>query len=244
MIVLKTANNDLFWFDAVVSYSEELSRTVTAFPVQSGGVITDHISESNRRFSLSGLLTDSSFFGAYQIRQDGEFVQQEVQPVVINHNKPSRFSKLIPEGLANILPVESPEVELSPAEETSAARVELLRNIWSSGEVISLLVLDEALYKVTSIISDLVITNISLPESPDDGDAVNVGMQLERVRFVTISTANAPVVNDLKLTQQSSGAGAKGAGGGNPLTDALKSLREDVPQDETIAYYTTRPLRN
>lgn len=244
MIAIKTENDDILWFDAVVSYNEDYSRSVTAFPVQSGTTIADHIADENKRLSLAGLFTSVGFSTPIQGYGFEGFADEVVDAVVVDYNKPSPLQKLVPQGIANLISPSVPEVTVSTTPPKSyKTKVQFLKDIWESKSFVSLIEIDErgVLEKQTD---DLVITNISFPEGADDGDSLSVSINFERVRVVTLLIANAPVVDvkDRNFVEKVStgvdkGTGASATGGlSNPVEEAVE---EAAKRDQSIWKYIT-----
>jgi hypothetical protein len=61
MIALKLDSGDVVWMDAVLSFSESYSASVTKHQIESGSSISDHIIQDNAKFTISGVITNVDF---------------------------------------------------------------------------------------------------------------------------------------------------------------------------------------
>lgn len=61
MYALRRENGDVLYFDAVTSIEEQYTSTVTKHPIMTGGFISDHTINDNRKFNLSAVLSDADF---------------------------------------------------------------------------------------------------------------------------------------------------------------------------------------
>lgn len=239
MIAIKTENDDILWFDAVVSYNEDYSRSVTSFPVQSGTTIADHIADENKRLSLAGLFTSVGFSSPIQGYGFDGFVDEVVDAVVVDYNSPSRLQKLLPEGFANILATTEPTVVMYTTQpESYKTKAQLLKEIWESKSFVSLIEIDEQ-GRLDKQVDSLVITSISFPEGPEDGDSLAVSLNFERVRVVRLLTANSPIVDvkDRNLVEKASAGVDKGTGSSGLFAPVEDALAKAGKKDQSIAKY-------
>lgn len=61
MIVLRRANGDIIWFDAVTNYDQTYSATVTKHPIATGGYVSDHTTTDNVTLQINAILSDADF---------------------------------------------------------------------------------------------------------------------------------------------------------------------------------------
>lgn len=239
--VIKTKDDELIWVDAVLSFSEDLSGSVTSHPIQDGSTISDHIVNNNTRFALSGVITDWGFHQDRQLSADiigGILVNANSveQPVVVNYEKPSPLSSLLPEPISGLLSKSSPEVELdaTPRPESVKDIRERLRAIRAKKEFISLLRLSTNQI-LEEEIESLVITGLNFDESPDMGEAVSFSMAVERITVVRLATANIPSVVSAGLEKAISDKDKKGTtSGGSVTTDEDVSSAVDPKERESL----------
>lgn len=249
--VIKTKDDELIWVDAVLSFSEDLSGSVTSHPIQDGSTISDHIVNNNTRFALSGVITD---WGFHQDRQSSADIIGGIlvnansveQPVAINYEKPSQLSRLLPEPIAGLLSKSSPEVELDATSRPESVKDirERLRAIRANKEFISLLRLSTNQI-LEEEIESLVITGLNFDESPDMGEAVSFSMAVERITVVRLATANIPSVVSAGLEKALSDKDKKGTtSGGSATTEENLSSQEDPKKRTSILKQMTDPLRD
>lgn len=57
MIAIKRKNGTVIWLDAVLSFNEDYTSSVTKHKVGSGSTISDHVIEENAQFSIDGVVS-------------------------------------------------------------------------------------------------------------------------------------------------------------------------------------------
>lgn len=233
-VVIKTKDDNLIWLDAVTSFTEDRNGSLTQHPVQSGYSITDHFIKGNLRFSMSAVVSDYDFnFGrdAFSRFLDGQnFNENEVlEPVTIDGNAPSPLQRLIPEAISALIDAKQPTVVVDeqfrkPVSES--VREELIR-LYEAGEAVSLVQLDNGIV-LNRPASNLVITSLTFPESPETGNAIEVNISFEQIRVVKLLTSVVPEVASKGLEAQLAGDSKKG---GNANGGASGDTQEDVGAD-------------
>lgn len=207
--VLKTAQDELLWFDAVTGLGEEYSGSLTAHPVESGGTVTDHFTVSNDSLSITAIISNYDFLLDRTIRGDLEGISAtttlEAPVVKVSSNKPGFLDKIMPEAIANIISSKIPEVELS--ERGDILNEELVKSfikiLFKKAEVVSILGFDT--YNGMVLVEDytgFVITNLSFSREANDLDALAINMNLEKPRFVSTQRAFMPTTATKGLEKQ------------------------------------------
>lgn len=242
-VIIKTKDSSLIWLDAVTSFSEDRSGTVTSHPVQSGYTITDHVIRGNIRFSLSAIISNFDFnFGRVidSIYLDGNVLNlNEVEtPVSIALDRPNPLRRLIPESIGAF--ISSTDLPTVVVDETARKNVkeevrQELARIFDSAEVVSLLQLEDGRV-LGRPAENLVMTALSFPESPDTGDAVEVSISFEKIRIVTLGgVSTIPNVATVGLEKQTSGRAGKGSNA-NAGKSATTPENMDPKQSESILH--------
>lgn len=244
-IVLKTEEGNLIWLDAVSSFSEDRSGSVTAHPVQSGGVVADHFIKSNVRLSLTAVVSNFDFNfddSSNRTLYTAEYLEGSLlndnpvaEPAKIAFDRPNPLLGLIPESIGAFIPSgATPTVSVTeePRQDVKEqVRNELIR-IFEEAAPVSLLHLEGGLLMGREG-SNLIMTNLSFSESPDTGDAVEFNASFEKVRFVTMRKAAAPKVADEQVGRQLAenvGQGGNANSGAVNLVDNILGglgVRED-----------------
>jgi hypothetical protein len=125
MIAIKrSTNGDLIWMDAVLSFQENYSTSVTKHQIESGSTVSDHITQNNATFSLSGVVTGAEFgnskgllseFGVDLYKIDGtaeEILNINGSAPISNLNittaSANPLIKLLPESIKQFVSSDSP----------------------------------------------------------------------------------------------------------------------------------------
>lgn len=251
-VVLKTDDNVLVWFDAVTSFSEDRGGSVTAHPVQSGMLVSDHFVKTNPRYSLSAIISNYDFNFGRGVASEAvglePFNNQEVTtPVKISADKPNPLLRLIPESIGafiNTANLPSPELDATSRKNVAEEVRQLLTLLFNEGRFISLLEVNGSTV-INRTAQTLLITSLSFPESPDTGDALEVNMTFEEVRVVSLRAAAVPEVASRALEKALQGSDGKGgnAGAGASATTQQDVGPESVRARQSILKDITDPLR-
>lgn len=217
----------MLYFNAVTSYTQDYSGKVSQHPIDAGGVITDHYIKANPRFKIGAVITGIDIStGNYLIEDlDGNIpynVDPPVNPVSVNSTDQSVLQKFIPDSIGQFLSDDAPEVVMD------GARTDLLEHIrrilikLTSGEIfdattgqyvpnIQLLNLFEYDgYKITRIVSRLVMTNVTFRETPDTGYALYCDFSFEQVTFANLKQTTIPQDVQSTLKKKASTKSTKG----------------------------------
>lgn len=125
MIAIKRVNGDLIWLDAVLTYDESYTSTVTKHQIESGSTVSDHITENNPTYSLRGVVSYCEFSntrGAFTVlpeivNANGEVVEvvevngwgdNEQLSVQINTGQTNPLLNLLPDSIRQFIGVDSP----------------------------------------------------------------------------------------------------------------------------------------
>jgi hypothetical protein len=247
MIALKLESGDVVWMDAVLSFSESYSSSVTKHQIESGSSISDHIIQDNAKFSISGVVTEVDFcktFDLQKISQDVIPNQEniknlEFQPtqVLIGSSQQNPLVKLLPSSISQFIGNDSPpEVVMGAVafEKNSTSVYETLKSIINGftevtadrktikrKQVVSLMEFDTD-FTVKNLFDNCVCTSLSFAQDPESGDAIYPQMSFEQVRFVELMKTTFPT-NRISSDVKNSGS-EKAQKGNQPAKEY------DIPQ--------------
>jgi len=243
VIGLKTSEGVVLMFTAVTAFSQNRNVDVTRHPVESGSVISDHITQNPLSISISGIFVGRDF----EAEQVDDYLFMDglstgvalsyigAAPVLtdyvsISSDKPSSLQKLIPQGFSNLLSPALPAVTLEEGlQPTSLDSIQLLLESWQkTGKDLTVLIFENNLLK--NITTSCVIKSLSIAEDADTGDSLAVDLSLEEVRFVTLGKASIGKVTwkevDLSPKKQK---GTKGTGSGDPASPSASPTEAAPP---------------
>lgn len=202
----KSQVKGFIYLDAVTSYTKTLAGKVTSFPLDSGVSISDHFIAENSKFTLEGIVSNVDISGESDLvsidnekpmnakaRPDSPTIYAQESTL---QYLPSSVKQFFDRSDAGIL-VETETQTALPAIE--ALFEELMRgnyynsadNKWKNKMTLTTLYEMDGSNFVNAK-TDLVITNVSVTENADSGDAMSVSITLEKVRFVTLDKTEMP----------------------------------------------------
>lgn len=220
-IVLRRANGDIIWFDAVTSYDTTYTATVTKHPVATGGFVSDHTTTDNVVLNISGIFSDADFNLSRPVIKTGSlgvadprlaqnpyqpstnfatdaYVQKQYQnntqtvyPVQISQK--SSINKILPEVIAQFTKDTIPEVFVTPQEKAKTAiAVKLnLVDMWRNREEFQVLDIENG--AVLERFGPCVFTNITFREDENTGEGVFPVMTIEQVVFTDLQEISVKV---------------------------------------------------
>jgi hypothetical protein len=218
MIALKLESGDVVWMDAVLSFSESYSASVTKHQIESGSSISDHIIQDNARFTISGVITNVDFNRTFDfsniptdsVNSEGfEVNKLSVQPtgVQIKTSQTNPLVKLLPDSVRQFIGSDSPPevvvleavvgADVKSSEDLLKAMVNGFTQVDTKGnprQVRQLVTIIEYNpdFSVVNFFDSCVCTSLSFNQSPDSGDAIYPQMSFEQVRFVTLMSTTFP----------------------------------------------------
>lgn len=247
----------MLFFNAVTSYAQDYSGKVSQHPIDAGGSVTDHYIKANPKFKVSAVITGFDISTVNYLIEDLDGntpynVDPPVNPVSVNSTDQSVLQQFIPDSIGQFLSDDSPEVVMD------GARTDLLSPIrdvlikLTSGEVFDsttgqyvpniqvLNLFEYDGYKLTRIISRLVMTNVTFKETPESGYALYCDFSFEQVTFANLKQTTIPKDVQSSLLKKASSKSTKGkqdstvqnvGSGDNPPKDAdispLRQAREN-----------------
>ena len=217
MIALKLESGDVVWMDAVLSFSESYSSSVTKHQIESGSSISDHIIQDNAKFSISGVVSFVDFNKTFDftriptdaIPDSSNYTNLEFQPTIVNIKTPQTnpLTKLLPDSIKQFIGNDSPPDVLMGTlafEKSSVSVYETLKSIINGftevtadrktikrKQVVSLIEFDTD-FTVKNLFDNCVCTSLSFAQDPESGDAIYPQMSFEQVRFVELMKTTFP----------------------------------------------------
>jgi hypothetical protein len=203
-IVLRRANGDIIWFDAITEYNTTYSASVTKHPVATGGYVADHVTTDNVVLQISGIFSDADFNLSRQLVEvrsaDGTALTpnkqfqnntQTVYPVTITDT--GSINKYLPEVIAQFTKDSIPTAYVTPQDKAKAALVvksDLIK-MWKDREEFQ--VLDISGNNVAEEFSPCVFTNVSFREDESTGEGVFPVMTIEQVVFTDVKEISVKI---------------------------------------------------
>lgn len=203
-IVLRRANGDIIWFDAITQYNTTYTASVTKHPVATGGYVADHVTTDNVIIQISGVLSDADFNISRQLVEarspDGtaltpnkQFTNntKTVYPVgIIEQNS---INKFLPEVIAQFTKDSIPQAFVTPQDKAKTALVvksDLIR-MWREREEFQ--VLDIIDNNVAEQFSPCVFTNLTFQEDETTGEGIFPVMTMEQVVFTNLQEISVKI---------------------------------------------------
>ena len=219
------------YFDAITSYTEDHRGTVTKHPVDSGGNITDHFINENPTYRFSAVLTGTDISSSAIRLKDAAGntpINAMDQPTSISiKSSGSKLLQFLPGSVSQFLPTSMPEVVLDMdsiktdrvyEEATKYFLTELIQGAYYNTttsdrekriKLVSLYQFD--IYgNVLDIVQNLVMTGLTVNETPESGDALFVDITLEQVEFAKLKRESLPEDVKKELKPKVSTKKAKG----------------------------------
>jgi hypothetical protein len=203
-IVLRRANGDIIWFDAITGYDTKYTASVTKHPVATGGFVSDHTTTDNVVLQINGIFSDADFNVTRQLIEvraaDGSDISknkqytnntQTVYPVTIHQN--TTINKILPEVVAQFTKDTIPNVYVTPQEKakTALAVKRELVSMWKTREEFQ--VLDIVDNFVIDQFSPCVFTHLSFKEDETTGEGVFPNMTIEQVEFTDLQEVRVKI---------------------------------------------------
>lgn len=222
------------YFDAVTTFTKQLSGSVSKNPIDGGGNIADHFTRDNPIVNISAIISGVDISSKWKRIQDENGntptnIKQSVEPVRINSNS-NPFVDLIPASLSQLFRPTSPTISLAAqSSETIVALQEQLEELFEDGKV-QLVTLYEYLGNTLKRrpLENLVLTNIRFNINPESGSALFCELTLEQVRFSRIKKSQIPKsIRDTLVAEDLKRKAAETVNGGK----ADSTVQEDVPEN-------------
>lgn len=237
MIAIKRNNGAVYWLDAVLSFTESYSSTVTKHQIEDGSSISDHIISDNAKFTISGVVSGCEYATGVTMF---DFPSDEaasltitsqpnsrdlVTPLLIGSSQSNPLIKLLPDSIRQFVGDDSPPevymgtlLDINPSFNTKEEFKKFVNgfpvidgkgNEFVVKETVTIIEFDSK-FKHKQIYENCVCTSLSFNETPDSGDAVYPEMSFEQVRFVKLLKTKLPTSVASSIKNQSSEKVTKG----------------------------------
>ena len=195
------------YLDAVTAYTKTLGGKVTSHPVDSGVNIADHFISNNQKFTIEGVVSDVDLTGVSDLIDiDGEKpINARPRPDAPTIYGQTSVLQYLPSSVKQFFErSEAGVLADSASTQTSIPTIEalledLLRATYynAADKKWRNKMTTTTLYEMrgTDFVNaktDLVITDVSIPETIDSGTALQISFTLEKVRFVTLDKTDLP----------------------------------------------------
>ena len=183
-------NGDIIIIDAMLRLAEDLTSTVTKFPVENRTSISDHIFNNNIKYNLTGIVSDAA---SNRLEADSLGARRSSDAQVVRDSRRPRISFGnrdfgIPATVLQFLPQPPPPVVANPT--VSPFRADsfrtLMKDIFQTREIVSLQEED------AEVIENLVFTTFGLVRDKNTKRATSFMATLEQLRFVEASSVTVP----------------------------------------------------
>lgn len=186
------------YFDAVTSFRESLTGTLSQFPIDGGGVISDHFTANNPVWSFSGIISgvDISYYArAVEDDNEGNTLSsgREKAPDAVKINSTnSPLLKFVPDVIGQFFTPSKPSIVMaSQSPETLQQIKETLRAGFKYPTPVKLYEYDLGNLRKKSI-DNLIMTNIEFNEDTESGDALYCDITLEQTTFTETEKTQIP----------------------------------------------------
>lgn len=235
-IVLRRANGDIIWFDAITQYDTTYSATVTKHPVATGGFVSDHTTTDNVILNISGIFSDADFNLSRQLIEvkasDGSQISknkqytnntQTVYPVTIT--EVNSINRILPEVVAQFTKDQIPDAFVTEQDKVKTALAVKLNliDMWKTREEFQ--VLDIIDNSVVEQFSPCIFTNITFREDENTGEGVFPVMTIEQVTFTDLQ--------EISVKVKTSNKGRKTGSVTKKTGDAAEVPPDNAPQSNT-----------
>ena len=261
-IAIKRQNGDLIWFDAVTSFSRQLTGSVTKHPLETGAVVTDHTTTDNEIIQMSAVLSDFDFnlYRPVINPQDALYLGLTNKQFVNNTPITSAngtegalynnitiepapgFAENLPESIGQFFGTNAPIVSLDPRTpgkvKPALSVQEDLISIFESKEEFSLLSFYDETLRET--FNNCVFTALNFAEDPDSGDAVYPIMTIERVNYAT--SANVRIRTRVSSDISKKAASQQNYGKQTPTSGATDSENPAADEPTSMSKQTSSEL--
>jgi hypothetical protein len=185
------------------------------------GVVSDHVTQENPKLKITGFLTGADFNLSKPRLTPEERGFIGIDQVVVESDIASAITVTSEDSPTDLLPNIAgqfftdtlPEIEgISEDRDDSYSEKALfskLESLYINKEVLSVFEFDDGSV-VESFLPDVVITNLTIKESPETGDALAFDLTLEQLTFSYLIETRVPVDVAEEQQQQVAEEAAKG----------------------------------
>lgn len=188
-IAIKRENGQMFYFDAVETYSQQYASQVTKHPIDKSGNISDHIFKDNATFSVKGVVSNVDFntsrlFNTQTLMPKVVYTAGtgKVGSVIVSGGSTDK-SGFLPDSISQFLSSEPPTVTFGSGAGFDHQDIikRSLIDIRDNQEIVTLYEVERGELKNPHI--NLAITKVVFKETVGSGDLLEVDLDLEQVDF-------------------------------------------------------------
>jgi len=237
-VAIKRENGDLIWFDAILQLSRTYTGSVSKHPLESGAVVSDHVTKENPIITISGVISDVDFNLNRPVITASDAANYNISNKQFVNNTPvsatpvitpgdNALRRLLPESVAQFLDEQPAGVVVPEADRPkfAAALESDLTDMWSNTEEFELI--DFEGNRIDTVYNNCVITSLSFKEDPDSGDALWPELTIEQVTFAESTSVAIPQRVAASIQSKASPTNGKG----NQNTTKQESDTPDVKKD-------------
>ncbi len=185
------------YFDAVTSFEESLTGSVSSHPIDGGGTITDHFTRENPRFTMNAIISgvDISYHGRVVQDEDGnEALNSSASPDAVRINsKSNSLLKFVPDTIGQFFTPSKPMIVMAAQTPDTIQQVkETLEGYFINPSSIQLFEYDLGNLKLKPR-DNLIMTSISFKEDAESGEGLYCDISFEQVTFTNTQTTQIPL---------------------------------------------------
>lgn len=219
----------VIYFDAVTKYTKTYGGQVATHPTEAGVSMADHYIANNKKFQISGVISDVDFSPlSTLVAFGGEgAINAATPPSPVSIGGISEWRNYIPDVVSQYLGTQYPKVNADRQERPNFALQvdniieELLHGLYYNPDrgklenratLVTLFEMEGSSVIPSKTIENLLITSFKVEEDEDSGTALFFEMVLEQIRIYSSERADAPnPAPNSKTSRQTSKSTNKGA---------------------------------
>jgi len=220
-LALMFEDDSVLYLDAVINYNKERSNNITSHPVDASGVVSDHVSKSNPRFVIKGVISSADFHNPFTRPYEfSDTVDREYNTPVEEAHVESLPSLMdfLPGILGQV--VGSSNTDIVTLDEfrgySHQVARERLEQAWEKAEGITLLDYDFDIrtgrYISTRQYENCYILNYSDKEEVGTGDSLAFDLTLNQVKKAYIKESDIEITNTASASASGDGDGGEANG--------------------------------
>jgi len=259
--VLKSELGQIITLDVVTKQQKGFRSSVTQHPVDGAGTVSDHATNHNPRISMTAYISAADFNSSKPEKLDsldrnkigGEIVVggSVAQVVEIDGFEESFLQSAIPDIAKQFFEEDKPEIkgitQRSGYELSEFRNLELLHKFkvpvkmyefdnYPSNSADGSSGTQEIVNTTPAYAGEkMFLTNISVSESPDNGDAYLVNLSFEIVTVTTLQEAEAPLNVAPEIEDESSGKSNEGNQSG--FEGKLNEIQEALKEEDRASFF-------
>ena len=186
------------YFDAVTSLRESLTGTVSQFPIDGGGTISDHFTANNPQWTFSAVISGVDIsYKARSVLDDNpdnslSSGRENAPDIVQIKSKNNAIIKFVPDIVGQFFKPSKPEIVMSAQSTETVEEVKrVLRDGFKYPSPVTLFEYELGNLRKKAV-TNLIMTSIDFNEDADSGDALFCDITLEQITITSTKTAPIP----------------------------------------------------